>query len=81
MPDLTIAKNPVPSNIVGYYGISGVTGEDVTNQVAAHLAVFNTWSNSVAESSSSTNSDTSVNAVSVTEGSIIVNLLITYPSS
>ena len=81
----SLAKNPVPSNIVGYYGIAGVTGEDVTNQVAAHLAVFNTWSSSVADStslsSSSTNPDTSVNVVSVTEGSIVVNLLITYPSS
>lgn len=89
----SLSKYPVPSSIIGTYGITGVAGTDVTNQVAAHLAVFSTWSSimpsSASESASdpsaspsaSSNSSTSVYAISVTEGSIVVNLLITYPSS
>ena len=87
----SLDQYPVPVSFVGTNGITGVTGEDVTNQVAAHLAVFATWSDamstsgpssasaaSTSSSSSSTNSGVSVYPISVTEGSIVVNLLITY---
>lgn len=78
-----IQKQPVPSSIVGHNGITGVTGVDVTNQVASHLAVFSTWSaiapsSPTATSDRPTNAATTVHAVSVLHG-IVVNLLITYP--
>ena len=73
--------------IVGHYGITGVTGVDVTNSVASHLAMISTWSSVMPSSSSSTTdhssnsaTTTTVYAVSVMDdGSIVINLLITYP--
>lgn len=85
----SLAKNPVPSSILGTHGITGMTGTDVTNQVAAHTAVFSTWSAIVPSTTDNStthapekepSSTISVYAVSVTEGSIVVNVLITYPS-
>ena len=90
----TLSKNPVPSWFIDPKGkgITGVTGADVTNTVASHLAVFATWSSVMPQSeyqsalpssssSSSSSNETTVYAVSVTDGSIVVNLLVTYPSN
>jgi hypothetical protein len=88
----SIETHPVPSSIVGHYGITGMRGVDVTNSVASHLALFSTWSSimpsstapspspTTTTSSSSSNSATTVYAVSIMEGSIVINLLVTYPS-